>query len=88
MLLQRRQYLPEAHRDSVEHLIRLGFRDYDLHVFYDLTEQRLRSATLEEDIVGSSHERFAELAGSGLLEAQHLLKGAAFEDPSEEASGD
>jgi hypothetical protein len=87
-LSARRQYLPESHRHAVEELVRLGFRDYDLHAFYDLTEERLASPTLEEDIVRWAHDRFAELAQSGLLQAQHLLKGASFAVSGEDEEQD
>lgn len=87
-LSARRQYLPEPLREAVSTLGAAGFRDHDLHAFYELTGERLGSPTLEEEIIVWAHEKFAALAASGLLDAQHLLQGASFAVPGENEAGE
>jgi hypothetical protein len=57
---------PEA-QAAVRFLIERGFRDHDLHAFLELDDDRLVSPTLEEDIVEWAHDRFSNIAQSGLL---------------------
>lgn len=83
-LSARRHLLPESLQDAVSTLVEAEFRDYDLRAFYELTDKRLKSPTLEETIVVWAHEKFAALVASGLLDAQHHFRGATFAVPGED----
>jgi hypothetical protein len=53
---------------AVRFLFERGFRDHDLHAFYDLDRRALQSPTLEEDVVEWAHARFVDIVQSGLLD--------------------
>jgi len=59
--------LPPEGRRAVSELVERGFRDNDLHAFLELTEERLASAQLEEEVVQWAHDRFVDIRESGLL---------------------
>jgi hypothetical protein len=59
--------LPPEGQRAVEFLLVNGFREYDLHAFFELDSARLASPTLEEEVVFWARERFGVLVESGLI---------------------
>jgi hypothetical protein len=77
--------LSPSAQEAVRYLISRGFRDRDLHSFFELDEQTLRSPTLEENVVEWTHARFVDIVESGLLECTTEPFGLSTQD--EELSG-
>jgi hypothetical protein len=68
-LSAKRNVLSSDARAGIAALEEDEFRSYDLHAFFDLTEDRLSRDDIEEVVVGWAHDRFVAVAKSGVLDA-------------------